>query len=358
MLSLEGRNRRTANYIKAMTFGRPEWTPCRIGLLPAAWMRHREALEDVLLEHPRIFPGLARGTTDFDAVWSPMYELGRRTDCWGTVWENIERGMDSGPVGFPLADWSALDGYRPPDPLTQDLFGPRPDWAEVKRGMDEARRRGDLAAGGGLPHGFMYMRLYYLRGFANLMMDMATDDPRLGRLIAMVEAHNAAVIHRSLDLGAEFMFLADDLGMQTSLPMGPALWRKFIGPSYDRLLAPCRARGVPAYLHTDGHVLEIIGDLTSAGIRILNTQIRANGLEGLRREARGKVCLDQDLDRQLFPFATPSQIEDHIGEVFEGLNSKDGGLMLIAECGQDVPLENIHAICRTFERLCKPPEEA
>ncbi len=356
MISYEGRNRRTVNYLKTVTFDRPEWTPCRVGFVPATWMHYRADLEDLLLTHPRIFPDLVKGKTDFDAIWGPLYELGRRTDCWGTTWDNIARGFDSGVVGSPLEDWSALDTLRPPDPLTEDLFGPRPDWAEVRRKMDEARRRGDLAWGEGLPHGFMYMRLYYLRGFANLMMDMATDDPRLRRLIAIVEGYNAPVIRRYLELGAEAMLFADDLGMQTSLPMGPALWRKFIGPSYLRLVAPCRAAGMPVYLHTDGHVLEIVDDLAAAGVTILNTQIRANGLEGLQQYARGKVCLDQDLDRQLFPFATPSQIEDHIGEVFEGLYRKEGGLMLLAECGPDVPLANIDAICRTFERLCKPPE--
>jgi uroporphyrinogen decarboxylase len=188
------------------------------------------------------------------------------------------------------------------------------------------------------------------------MIDMATDDPRLRRLIAIVEGYNTPVIRRCVDLGAEIMYFGDDLGHQKSLPMGPALWRKFIKPSYARMLAPCRDRDMPVYLHTDGHVLEIIMDLVETGVRIVNPQIRANGLEGLRRIARGKVCIDQDLDRQLFPFATPRQVEDHIGEVFEGLYMKRGGLMLLAECGPDVPLANIEAICRTFERLCKPPE--
>jgi uroporphyrinogen decarboxylase len=358
MLSLEGRNRRTANYIRAIQFDRPEWTPCRVALLPAAWLKYREDLEGVVLAHPRVFPGYRPGARDFEDVGgNPLYELGRRTDCWGTVWENVERGMDSHPVDHPLKDWAEFRGYRPPDPLRDDLFGPREDWQTVRRRMADARARGDLAAGGGLWHGFMYMRLFYLRGFENLMVDMAADEPRLPGLIRMVEAYNLAVIRRYLELGAEYMQLGDDLGHQDALPMGPDGWRKWIKPSYMRLLDPCRRAGVPVYLHTDGHVLEIIGDLIEAGVRVLNPQIRANGLEGLREQAKGRVALDQDLDRQLFPFATASQIEDHIGEVFEGLHAPEGGLMLLAECGPDVPLENIDTICTTLERLCHPPAD-
>ena len=102
-------------------------------------------------------------------------------------------------------------------------------------------------------------------------------------------------------------------------------------------------------------ILEIIPDLIEVGVRLLNPQIRANGLEGLQRIARGRVALNQDLDRQLFPFATPSGIEDHIGTVFEGLFLPEGGLMLTAECAPDVPLQNIDAICTALEHFCNPP---
>ena len=53
-----------------------------------------------------------------------------------------------------------------------------------------------------------------------------------------------------------------------------------------------------------------------------------------------KVCVNLDLDRQLFPFCKPEDIEEHV---------KAGGLMLHAECEPDVPLENTEAICQTLE---------
>ncbi len=356
MISYDGRNRRTVNLLRTIYFDRPEWTICGVGLMPGTWMKYREDLEELVTAHPRIFGRYEKGSRDFDRVDDPLYEPGRHTDCWGAVWENVERGLSSLVVGHPLEDWSAWDGYEPPDPLTDDTFGPREDWRAVRQRMAEARRRGGLARGGGLQHGFMYMRLYYLRGFENLLIDLATDEPRLGQLIAMVEGYNSAVIARYLDLGAEYMSFGDDLGMQRSLPMSPAMWRKFIKPSYERMLAPCRSGDVPVYLHTDGHVLEIIGDLIEAGVRVLNPQVRANGLAGLKELAKGKVAINLDLDRQLFPFATPRQIEDHVSEAFEALHDPAGGLMLSAEAEPDVPLENIDAICSALESVCHPPE--
>ncbi len=361
MIRYAGKNRWTVNYLKTIYFDHPEWTPCSIGFLPATWMEHRQSLEDLVLEHPRVFPGFRKGSVDFDCktMWNPLYELGRHTDCWGTVWNNIARGLDSQVEVEPLADWSAFDAWKQklPDPLTDGEWGPRPSWDDVKKGFDDAGKSGGLAGGGGLMHGHFFMRLYYLRGFENLMVDIATDEPRLHELIAILTDYNAAVVRKHLELGPEIMYFGEDLGMQTSLPISPTAWRKFVKPSYETTLGPCRDRGVPVYLHSDGHILEIIPDLIETGVRVLNPQIRANGLEGLQRCARGKVALNQDLDRQLFPFASPSQIEDHVAEVFEGLYLKEGGLMLLAECGPDVPLANIDAICKTFEKLCNLPDQ-
>ena len=144
--------------------------------------------------------------------------------------------------------------------------------------------------------------------------------------------------------------------MQTSLPVSPEMWRRFVKPSYEAMFGPCRDAGAPVYLHSDGHILEIIPDLVETGVRVVNPQVRANGLDGLVEVAKGRVAIDLDLDRQLFPFATPSELDDHVGEAHEALRSDAGGLTLYAEIEPDVPLENVEAICCALERVCKPPE--
>lgn len=357
MMGYQGKNTRTVNYLKAVHFDYPEWTPCSVGFVPAVWMKHREELEDIVLRYPGIFPDYRKGDTDFDDPVRTLYKPGRHVDAWGTVWENIHPGLDSIPVVEPLADWAAMDTWAPPDPLLEAEFEPR-DWAEIRRGIEEARAKGDLARGGGLYHGCMFMRLYYLRGFENLMLDLATEDPRLVRLISIVLAYNTTVIGRYLEMGAEFMYFGDDLGTQKSLPISPDLWRKVMKPCYETMFGPCRDRGVPVYLHSDGHILEIIPDLVETGVRVIDPQIRANGLTGLQEVAKGRVAMNLDLDRQLLPFASPAQIDDHFHQVFEGLYLPEGGLMMRASCQPDVPLENIEAVCRSLQEICHPPPNA
>ena len=356
MISYTKKNRTTVNYLKSIYFDYPQWTPFQVELMPATWMKYRRDLEEIVLAHPRVFPGYTKGSLDFDFTNTlpPLYEPGRHTDCWGTVWENVERGLDSYPIAYPLENWTDLARFHQPDPLKENLFGPW-DWDQISREFQNALKNGNLATARGLPHGFMYMRLYYLRRFENLMMDMAMDEPRLQDLISIIENYNQTIINKYLRLGAEMLDLGDDLGLQHGLPVSPQMWCKFIKPSYSRMLAQCREKQIPVRLHTDGHILEIIPDLIEAGVTLLNPQFRANGLPGLKEIALGRVALHLDLDRQFFPFASPSEIEEHIGSVFETLFRPEGGLMIYAECEPDVPLENIDAICTQLEIFCNPP---
>ncbi len=103
-------------------------------------------------------------------------------------------------------------------------------------------------------------------------------------------------------------------------------------------------------MHTDGHIVEIIPDLIDCGVNVVNPQVRANGIDALAATGKGKVCVDLDLDRQLFPFCTPQDVDDHIHEAVAKLGSPAGGLWLKAEIGMDIPLENIEAIFCALEK--------
>ena len=344
------------NYLKAMLFQSPDWIPTSVSIMPATWFKHGPAIEEIVLEHPRLFPHYHEG--DYKGLQlQQQYRAGRWVDSWGTVWLNIEQGLDSIPVDAeaPLRDWAAFEGYAAPDPLTQDDWvSDAVDWQERARQVAAAKAEGRLASAG-LAHGFMYMRLFYLRGFTNLMLDIAGREPRLDHLIALVRDRNVAVVRRWLDLGLDIVYAGDDLGMQTALPMSPADWRRYLKPAYKAIVAPCAERGVYFYLHTDGHILEIIPDLVDCGVAVVNPQIRANGLAGLATVAKGKVCINLDLDRQLFPFADRRELQEHIHTAIDTLNSPRGGLMLTAECEPDVPLENVRTILETLEECgCGP----
>lgn len=306
---------------RAMRFAHPEFIPVEVSLLPATWMKYREALEELVIRHPLIFGPWQRGKRDYD--WTPeTYVAGEHTDIWGCVWENIAHGLEAMVKIHPVPTREAVRQLKPPERLL-----------------------------GSLPHGFMYLRLADLRGFDELMLDFAEEPPELQILIDVVLEHNMRELEIVLaNASDEIIHFGDDLGMQNSLPISPQKWRKYLKPCYARLYGRCHEAGFAVYMHSDGHIVEIIPDLVECGVDVINPQVRANGLEALAAVCKGKVCVDLDLDRQMFPFATPAQIEAHVWEAVKVLGSPEGGLWLKAECAPDVPLDNIEAICAALER--------
>jgi len=305
---------------KAMTWQSPEFLPVSVGILPAAWMKYRQELDAIVRRHPLLF-GAARDR-DYDAVGG-TYVAGDHVDAWGCTWSNIHTGMEAFVTGHPCPQ--------------------REDVRRLQAPQEDA----------GLPHGFMFLRLTYLRGFEEAMMDFAEEPPELQRMIDIVCAYNVRQTHRYLEkLSAapdQILYFGDDLGMQTSLPVSPAAWRKYLKPAFTRIYAPVRAAGHHVYMHTDGHILPVIPDLIDAGVEVVNPQVRANGLAGLRAQCLDKICVDLDLDRQMFPFCTPDDIHAHVQEAVATLGTPAGGLWLKAEIGEDVPLANVEAICTALE---------
>jgi uroporphyrinogen-III decarboxylase len=153
-----------------------------------------------------------------------------------------------------------------------------------------------------------------------------------------------------LDRGAGHLHAGDDLGLQKSLPISPASWRKLVKPGFARLFGLARERGATVYLHTDGWILDIIPDLIEIGVTTLNPQDLVNGLDNLAEIARGKVNIDLDIDRQkITVFGTPAEIDAHIRECIEVLGSPNGGLSLVFGAYPGTPVENIEAVARAME---------
>ena len=299
----------------------PSRIPISAGILPSAWMKHREALDNIVDEHPLVF-GKFRDHRDYDAVGGTYVE-GDHVDVWGCVWSNVKTGMEAIVTGHPV-------------PTREDVHS-----LKIPEKDDN------------MPHGFMYLRLADIRGFEQIMIDFAEEPPELQMLIDKVLEYNLRQVKRKLATIGEpgkVVYFGDDLGMQNSLPMSPEKWRRYLKPCFKQIYAPVKNAGHYVYMHTDGHILEIISDLVDCGVDVVNPQVGANGLENLARMCKGRVCVDLDLDRQQFPFWSPDDIDAHVKEAVEILGSPEGGLWLKAEIGDDIPLQNVEAICSALEK--------
>lgn len=305
---------------QAMTYSCPQELPVSVSLLPAAWKKYGDELKAVVGKYPRMFGDLA-SRYNYDGMTPQSYHTGSHTDEWGCVWENIEEGMESIVTGHPVKTREDIRNLKIPD-----------------------------CRDGRLPHGFMYLRLLDLRGFEEAMLDFAEEPEELQMLIDKVLEYNCIQIEAVVDRCGEFMCFGDDLGMQNGLAIGAQRWIRYLYPCYKRMYGIVHAYGKPVYMHSDGRIIDILDDLADAGVNMINPQFRANGIDDLARVCKGRIPVNLDLDRQLFPFASRKDIADHIRECAEKLYLPQGGLGLSAELGKDVPLDIIDCVIDTLDR--------
>lgn len=310
-----------SNLIKAITYDYPTEIPVFINFLPAALKKYPDEIGSIIQRYPDLFGDEYNNYIYDESNLAPTYRLGETVDEWGCVWTNIEEGMEAYVTGHPIKS--------PEDIL--DL--------KIPENRD-----------GRIPHGFMYLRILDLMGFENAMIEFAKESREIQILIDKVVEYNCYQIEIAVKEADEIMFFGDDLGMQNGIAIGPERWRKYFKPAYKKMYDIVHRAGKYVYMHTDGMVYEIMPDLVEAGVDMINPQFRANGLDNLVRVCKGKIPINLDLDRQMFPFATPKEIEEHVRECVEALYLPEGGLALNIEIGKDVPVENMEALVAAVDK--------
>lgn len=338
------------NVLRAIRFERPDYIPMVFHINPACWHHYpQDVLQDLMEEHRFLFPDFRR----HDAV-VPHYEPNERkdspyTDPWGCVWETCDDGITGSVVRHPLADWNAYGELTIPDPDRTDGLFPL-DWDDVGSTVRMLKSEGRLVIGG-LPHGHTFMRLMYIRGYENLLLDMMDEDHRLIDLVNRITQFNKQCVQRWMELKPDIMTFPEDLGMQMGPMLSPGNLRTYITPAYQRLMKPVRDAGCVVHMHSDGDIRDLADDLVDGGVDVLNLQDRVNGVEWIARRLAGRVCIDLDVDRQhVTARGTPRQIEDLITEEVRCLGRREGGLMMIYGLYPGVPVENVRALMDAMER--------
>ena len=310
---------------QAIRMESPDVLPVSVGILPAAWIRYGSELQRLVDQYPQFFGGMKMDLKHIEDHLAPSYRKGIYIDEWNCEWHNEHAGNEAIVVGHPVK-------------TEQDVFD-----LKIPACRD-----------GRLPHGFMYLRLLDLCGFENVMIWFAEEDETIRTLIDKVLEYNLYQVAAVLPRMEEIIYFGDDLGTQKGLAIGPERWRKYMKPCFRKLYGMIKAYKPSQliYMHTDGCIWEIMPDLMECGVDMINPQFRANGLDNLVRVCRREqiIPINLDLDRQMFPFATASQLFDHVAECVESLYLPKGALGLNVEFNYEIPLENMAAVLDAVEK--------
>ncbi len=310
----------------------PDRVPIVHGTLHGAISRHGGTLKDLYRRYPQDVLTVGRAT--FGQFGHQAGVPSR--DPWGCLW--VRPGdQHKGQVTYhPLADWRALDDYRPPDLASDEI-------------IDEIARR--LDANGGEKYTTaeaytLWQRMYYLRGFKATVSDLLLNPERSARLREMV----LEVLMRRLRCLGELPDLdgvrfCEGWGTQRALLIAPGLWREFFKPAYAKMFDLVHRTGKHVWLHCFGMIDQIIPDLIEVGVDVLHVQSGCLDRDRLRSLTAGQVCLMSDVDRQrLLPRGTTSEVRKAVRDDIDAFGDPGGGLIIYGKIGPDVPLENIEAM--------------
>ena len=244
-------------------------------------------------------------------------------DDWGCGWRRTEAKNMGQVVEHPLADWAALDGYRPPDPQNPFYF------ERLGSLLDDARGRYVAVTA----HFNLLERLHMLRGFAAAMEDFFLEPERVERVLDMILDFRLGQfdeLHRRFNGRIDGVFLTDDWGTQQGTFVSRAVFERFFAPRYARLFGAIRGHGWHVFLHSCGRINDFVPRLIELGVDVLNMQQpRAYGLVEFGREFRGKVCFLTTVDIQsTLPRGVEQEVREEARLLVENWSTSDGGLIV------------------------------
>jgi uroporphyrinogen decarboxylase len=327
----------------AINFHHPDRVPISHAVLPAAQIKHGQALDEILTEFREDFGWDYMQDLpphDFPAV----YKQGRNIDDFGTVWFSEWQGVCGIPIEWPISDWSRYDHFKWPLDFTAGPPSGRL-YSGHMMGFDDRW----YARGAWITY---FEQLQQLRGMENFMMDIAAESKEFYRLLDDLLAFHLRWIDKWTSLEYDGLHFADDWGCQTSLIIKPETWRRIFKPRYAEMFKRVRDKGMDVWYHTDGQVREIFGDLIEIGAQVINCQVPVVGHAWIAQNVRGRVAIRTDIDRQrIMPFGSVAEVKEEVQRTFEACGSSKGGIVACGEVGPDLPLANVRAMYEAFHEF-------
>lgn len=337
---------------RALEFRSPDRAPRDLWALPWVGQYAAEDFAAVCRRFPSDFispdavagPGTGAALARGDRAGGRQGRKGTWTDDWGCTFTVAQDGVIGEVKHPPLADWSALDRYKPPWEVIE-----RTDWDAISRAC-----AANLAG----PNKFMragtslrpFERMQFLRGSENLYVDLGYETAELFRLRDMVHEFSLKELACWVKTGVDGLSFMDDWGAQQSLLIAPDQFRRLFKPLYRQYCDMIRAAGKKVFFHSDGHIFAIYEDLIELGMDAVNSQLFCMDVEEIARRFGGRITFWGEIDRQrILPFGTPDDCRAAVARVRKALDDGTGGLIAQCEWGVANPRANIEAVFEAWQ---------
>jgi uroporphyrinogen decarboxylase len=289
---------------------------------------------------------------------APVFEYGMETytDGWGVSYRKIDN-----PSGahYEFAN-QVLDQATIAD--LADYPWPDPHNPELVDGLEEKARNlyecTDFALVGKFSNS-IFEQAFFMRGFEQLLVDLAMDPEFAGALMDKLTDIAIASIEVGLKACGQYIqalrLAGDDMGHQSGTLVSPKMFRRLIRPRFERLYRSARTMlddynpAIKIMAHTDGDVYPIIPDYIEMGLDVLNPvqpYVAEMEHDKLKREFGDRLSFHAGIDIQnVLPFGSPEEVRQEAIKTIRALGPGGGYILAPTHYVQpDVPPENIIAL--------------
>ncbi len=225
-----------------------------------------------------------------------------------------------------------------------------PDWEDQVRAFVDAHPDRFIVASPGFG---IFERTWVLRGFENMLADVAIEPEFYAELVEAITDHQLQIVDRMLQAPLDGILFSDDWGYQDGVLIGPDRWRRFIKPHLKRLYDRVHQAGKIALNHVCGSVREILPDIIEIGLDVLESvQPEAAGMDPyeLKAEFGSEITFWGGLGSQsIIPHGSPQEIKMEVHRLVTEMG-KGGGYILAPAKGvqPETPVENMAALVESF----------
>ena len=328
---------------RALTFEGPDRVPRNVWALPAG-RTVLDAMSPSLAErYPADMAGVGAPYRPSSRRTGSQHEVGLFVDEWGCVWENAQAGHVGQPKTPIVADLDEWSGLEPPYEVLPEPGSAARD--EVNRQCAETDV---FTLSGCNPR--PWERYQFLRKPENALMDMADPDRRVRGLLGRIHDFYLKELEFWCSTDVDCVTFMDDWGSQRQLLVRPELWREVFKPLYREYVEMIHAAGKFAFMHSDGHILEIYPELIAIGLDAVNSQLFCMDMDDLARVAKGRITFWGEIDRQhVMNSPDPEDGRRAVREVARTLYDPAGGVVAQFEFAGDSNPEVALAVFREWD---------
>lgn len=237
-----------------------------------------------------------------------------------------------------------VEQFEMPDPLAEGRF-------DHARAMVE--KYGDRYAICGDTETTILEVSWYLVGMEKFFMDLAMQKDYVFALMDRVMEYSIGVAKELIKIGADIIWLGDDVGTQQGMMMSPKMWREIFKERMQFVIAELKKENpqIKIAYHCCGSYFPIMGDLIEVGVDILNalqpTAVNMD-LKEIKDTFGSQAALFGGLDTQgKIPFGSLDDIEHEVKRALAA--AAYGGGYILAGAHNIQPDTSVEKLVKLFE---------